>query len=113
MTNRRPVFTVISMFIAILFAVASRPLLIYSIEGQLADASYNSEDAAEDAGRIAVFAVAIGQFIYGGIGAAIGVVLAAIGFYRRERWPALRWGSLILNLAAAGVVGFSLFRQWH
>jgi hypothetical protein len=101
------------MLIAVVSAIGSRPLLIYSIERQLADAHYSSADAAEDSGRMAVFAVAMGQFIYGGIGAAIGVVLAAIGFCRRERWPALRWGSLILNLAAAGVVGFSLLRLWH
>ena len=62
---------------------------------------------------MAGFALIAGQVVSGGIGAAVGVVLAAIGFWRRERWQALRWCSLILNLVAAGLVGFSLYPLWR
>jgi len=109
MIHRRPLFTVVSLFIAIVFAVGSRPFVIHSIERQLAEASLDSAGAVEDSGRMAGLAMIAVQFMCGGIGAAIGVVLAAIGFWRRERLQALRWWSLILNLAAAGWVGYSLF----
>lgn len=111
MTNRRPIFTLISMFVAIAFAVGSRPLLVRSLDRQLAEASFNSADAVEDFGRMAGFALIAGQVMCGGIGAAVGVVLATIGFWRRERWKAARWCSLILNLAAAGLMVFSLVRN--
>jgi uncharacterized membrane protein len=113
MINRRPIFTVVSMLVAIVFAVGSRPLLIHSIERQSAEANLNSADAVEDSGRMAGFALIAGQVISGGIGAAVGVVLAAIGFWRRERWQAVRWCSLVLNLAAAGLVGFSVYPLWR
>jgi hypothetical protein len=113
MSNRRPIFTVISMFVAIIFAVGSRPLLIHSIDRQLADANLNSADAVEDSGRMAGFALIAGQVMSGGIGAAVGVILAAIGFWRRERWKAVRWCSLVLNLVAAGLMVFSFYPLWR
>jgi hypothetical protein len=72
----------------------------------------NSSDAIEDSGRMAVFALIAGQVMLGGIGAAIGVVLAGIGFGRRERWKAFRWGSLILNLVIAASVGATFIPLW-
>jgi|GEM_PF-6931507 len=61
---------------------------------------------------MASFALIAGQVILGGIGAAIGTVLAGIGFWRRERWRAFRWCSLLLNLVAAGFVGATVFPSW-
>jgi hypothetical protein len=113
MTIRRPIFTVISLFIAVVFTLVSRPLLVLSIEQQLAEAYFNSADAVEDSGRMAGFALIVGQTMCVGIGATFGVVLAAIGFWRRERWKAVRWCSLLLNLAAAGFVGLSFFPLWR
>ena len=113
MTNRRPIFTIVSMLIGLIFAVGSRPILVHSFERQLADANLSSADAIEDSGRMAGFALIAGLFICGGIGAAVGFVLALIGFWRRERWLGLRWCSLILNLVAAGFVAVSLFPLWR
>ena len=101
------------MFVAIIFAVGSRPLLIHSIDRQLADANLSSADAVEDSGRMAGFALIAGQVMSGGIGAAVGVILAAIGFWRRERWKAVRWCSLVLNLVAAGLMVFSFYPLWR
>ena len=113
MTTRRPLFTTLSVLVALLFALGARPFLIHSIDHQLADASYNSADAAEGSGRMAGFALIAGQILCVGMGAAIGVVLAAIGLVRGERWLALRWWSLILNLVAAGLVAWALFPLWR
>ena len=61
---------------------------------------------------MAGFALIAGQVMSGGIGAAVGVILAVIGFWRRERWKAVRWCSLILNLVAAGLMVFSFYPLW-
>ena len=108
MILRKPVFTVLSLLVALAFALGSRPFLIHSFDQQLAEANLNSADAIEDSGRMAAFALIAGQVIIGGIGAAIGAVLAGIGFWRRERWQAFRWCSLILNLVAAAFVGATI-----
>jgi len=109
MTLRKPVFTVLSLFVAIVFALGSRPFLIHSFDQQLADVNLNSAGAIEDYGRMAGFALIARQVVFGGLGAAIGTVLAGIGFWRRERWQKFRWCSLILNLIAAVFVGESVF----
>lgn len=72
----------------------------------------NSADAIEDAGRMAGFALIAGQVMLGGIGAAIGVVLAGIGFGRREGWQAFRWVSMVLNLIIAVFVGATFIPLW-
>jgi MFS family permease len=112
MTRRKPVFTVLSLLIAFAFALGSRPFLIHSFDQQLAAAQMNSADAIEDAGRMAGFALIAGQVMLGGIGAVIGVVLAGIGFGRRERWQAFRWGSMVLNLIIAVFVGATFIPLW-
>lgn len=112
MTPRKPVFTVLSLLVALVFALGSRPFLIHSFDQQLADANLNSADAIEDSGRMACFALIAGQVILGGMGAAFGTVLAGIGFWRRERWRAVRWCSLLLNLVAAGFVGATAIPSW-
>ena len=109
MIDRRPIFTILSLLIAVVFAFGSRPILTDSINRQLTGESFNSADAVEDSGRMAVFSLIAGQFMCGGIGAAVGVVFASLGFGRRERWTAVRWCSLVLNLVAAGLVGFSIY----
>ena len=112
MTLRKPVFTVLSLLVALVFALGSRPFLIHSFDQQLADANLDSADAIEDSGRMACFSLIAGQVILGGIGAAVGAVLAGIGFWRRERWRAFRWCSLLLNLVAAGFVGTTVIPSW-
>ena len=112
MTLRKPVFTVLSLLVALVFALGSRPFLIHSFDQQLADANLNSAAAIEDSGRMAGFALIAGQVILGGIGAAVGTVLVGIGFWRRERWRALRWCSLLLNLVAVGFVGATFIPSW-
>jgi hypothetical protein len=112
MTLRKPVFTVLSLLVALVFALGSRPFLIHSFDQQLAEANLNSADAIEDSGRMAGFALIAGQVILGGIGAAVGTVLAGIGFWRGERWRAFRWCSLLLNLVAAGFVGAAVIPSW-
>lgn len=112
MTRRKPIFTVLSLLIALAFALGSRPFLIHSIDQKLAATQMNSADAIEDSGRMAGFALIAGQVILGGIGAAVGAVLAGIGFWRGERWRAFRWCSLLLNLVAAGLVGATAIPSW-
>jgi hypothetical protein len=112
MTLRKPVFTILSLLVVLVFALGSRPFLIHSFDQQLAEANLNSADAIEDSGRMEGFALIAGQVILGGIGAAVGAVLAGIGFWRRERWRAFRWCSLLLNLVAAGFVGATAIPSW-
>lgn len=111
MTRRRPIFTILSLLVAAIFALVSRPLLVYSIHQQLAGTEFRSDSAEEDSGRMAGFAVIVGQFIAGGMGAVVGVVFAVVGFLRKERWMALRWCSFTLNLAAAGVTAYAVCRD--
>jgi hypothetical protein len=112
MTLQKPIFTVLSLLVALVFALGSRPFLIYSFDQQLATANLNSANAIEDSGRMAGFALIAGQVILGGIGAAVGTVLAGIGFWLGERWRAFRWCSLLLNLVAAGFVGATVIPSW-
>lgn len=112
MTQQKPVFTILSLLAALVFALGSRPFLVHSFDKQLAQANLNSADAIEDSGRIAAFALIAGQVILGGIGAAIGTLFAGIGFWRGEKWRAFRWCSLLLNLVAAGIVGATVLPSW-
>jgi len=112
MTRRKPIFTVLSLLIALAFAIGSRPFLIHSFDQQLAAEQMDSADAIEDSGRMAGFALIAGQVMIGGIGAVIGVVLAGIGFGRSERWQAFRWGSIVLNLIIAVSVGATFIPRW-
>ncbi len=113
MTKRRPIFTVLSLLAAVMFTIGSRPILVHSINQQLAHGSADSADAFEDSGRMSGFALIIGQVACGGMGAVIGTILAGIGFIRREKWRPARWCSLLLNLVAAVFVGFELFPLWR
>lgn len=112
MTLRKPIFTVLSLPAALVFALGSRPFLIHSFDQQLAEANLNSAGAIETFGQMAGFALIAGQVFLGGIGAAVGTVLAGIGFWRGERWRAFRWCSLLLNLVAAGFVGATVIPLW-
>lgn len=116
MTLRKPVFTVLSLLVALVFALGLQPFLMHSFDRHLVDANLNSADAIEDSGRMAGLALIAGQVILGGIGAAVGAILAGIGFWRKERWQALRWCSFVLNLVAVAFVGATVFpswRSWH
>jgi hypothetical protein len=97
MNRARPVCTILSLATCLTFFVLSFPLLRYSVSEQLSEASYNSADAQEDAGRMAGFAVIGGAFISGVIGAAVGLVLLAVAHWRGEQAHGMSSVSLLLN----------------
>lgn len=51
---------------------------------------FHSESAGEDTGRMSGIVFLAGQVVAGGLGAAVGVLFAGIGFRRRERWRTFR-----------------------
>jgi hypothetical protein len=98
MTQRFPTFTVSALSAALVFYFASLPL--WSI--------YLSHRAAGDSKALyfAEYGIFIGAFLSGVVGAALGVVFAAVAHRRRERFLPLRALAFIANLV---VVGYGLF----
>lgn len=108
MNTRPPIFTILSLLIAGLFVLASRPLLHRSIDRQMEAINFDSESAWEDTGRMSGLVFLVGQIMAGGLGAAAGAIFAGIGFWRRERWRTFRWITLAANLVITALIVFAI-----
>ena len=108
MNTRRPIFTILSLLIAGLFVLVSRPLLDHSIDRQMDAIDFHSESAEEDTSRMSGLAFLAGQIMACGLGAAVGAIFAGIGFWRRERWRTFRWITLAVNLVITGLIVFAI-----
>jgi hypothetical protein len=107
MTRRVPLFSLLALIVAGVFAIGSVPLWRIYVAHQIATAPY--EGYAPDPGQFGGFAVAVGAFLAGTIGALVGVVLSVIAHIRREPFVGLRVFTLIENTAVLGYGIFALF----
>jgi hypothetical protein len=103
---RFPILSLLSVVTAVLFYFGAAFLCSNSVKKQLESAEYNSEDAREDSWRFGALAVMMVASIAAVAGAAVGIILAVVAHFRRERFPALRIMTLTVNGA---VVAYALY----
>jgi uncharacterized membrane protein len=99
------------MLVALAFVLVTRPVMDRWYEQLLKSPEINSEGGLEATSQMGAIGYIAGLVIYGGIGAAVGVLLAGVGFWRKENWKKSRWVSLVLNLIVALLVGYWLIHD--
>ncbi len=110
-TRKKPTFTALSMLIALAFVLVARPVMDRWYARLLKSPEITSEGGLEATSQMGAIGYIAGLVIYGGLGAAVGVLLAGVGFWRKENWKIPRWVSLILNLLVALLVGYWLIHD--
>jgi hypothetical protein len=94
------------MLVAVAFVLVAWPVMERWYEQLLKSPEITSDGGLEVISQMGALGFIAGLVIYGGMGAAVGVLLAGVGFWRKENWKKSRWASLILNLILALLVGY-------
>lgn len=99
------------MLVAVAFVLVARPMMDRWYEQLLKSPEINSESALETTSQMGALGYIAGLIVFGGMGAAVGVLLAGAGFRRKENWKIARWVSLVLNLLVALLVGYGIIHD--